>query len=224
MVCFAGNSSAFGDCMSDTQTKDMIELDTRALIGKGLHRECFVHPEDPARCIKIVVSGSGNENRREQAYYAELTRRGVSWDMLPRFYGLVSTNLGEGAVFDAIRDYDNRISFTLGHYLSSEQLTRLHGPALRMALDRLKAYLLEYRIITMTLKTKNILFQLTGENTGKLVIIDNIGNSDFIPLANHIPRLARWKIQRKWRRFERSLRRDYAANRALAQALEPART
>jgi hypothetical protein len=201
----------------------MIELDTRALIGKGLHRECFVHPEDPTRCIKIVVSGSGNENRREQSYYAELTSRGVSWEMLPRFYGLVPTNLGEGAVFDAVRDYDNRISFTLGHYLASEQLTSQHGPALRMALDQLKAYLLEYRIITMTLKTKNILFQLTGEETGKLVIIDNIGNSDFIPLANYSPRLARWKIQRKWRRFERSLRRDYADNKALAQALEPAR-
>jgi hypothetical protein len=209
--------------MSDTHTKDMIELDTRALIGKGLHRECFVHPEDPTRCIKIVVSGSGNENRREQSYYAELTSRGVSWEMLPRFYGLVPTNLGEGAVFDAVRDYDNRISFTLGHYLASEQLTSQHGPALRMALDQLKAYLLEYRIITMTLKTKNILFQLTGEETGKLVIIDNIGNSDFIPLANYSPRLARWKIQRKWRRFERSLRRDYADNKALAQALEPTR-
>jgi len=223
MLCFAENLEAIGECMANTRTKDMIELDPRALIGKGLHRECFVHPEDPTRCIKIVVSGSGNENRREQAYYAELTRRGISWEMLPRFYGLVPTNLGEGAVFDAVRDYDDRISFTLGHYLASPQLTELHGPAIRAALDQLKAYLLENRVITMTLKAKNILFQLLDAERGKLVIVDNIGNSDFIPLANYSSRLARWKILRKWRRFERSLRRDYAGNKALALALGPAR-
>lgn len=209
--------------MSGTHTEDMIELDPRALIGKGLHRECFVHPENPARCIKIVVAGSGNENRREKAYYAELSRRGISWEMLPRFHGLVPTNLGEGAVFDAIRDYDNRISFTLGHYLASPLLTETHGPALRTALDNLRDYLLANRIITMTLKTKNILFQLTDADTGKLVIVDNIGNSDFIPLANYSARLARWKILRKWRRFELSLRRDYADNKALAMALDSAR-
>jgi hypothetical protein len=126
-------------------------------------------------------------------------------------------------VFDAVRDYDDRISLTLGHYLASRQLTERHGPALRAALDQLKAYLLENRIITMTLKAKNILFQLMNAESGKLVIVDNIGNSDFIPLANYSGRLARWKIRRKWRRFERSLRRDYAGNKALALALDPAR-
>lgn len=205
--------------MPTSKRADMIELDPHSLIGKGLHRECFVHPEDPTRCIKIMVAGTGNENRREQAYYAALAARGVSWDMLPRFHGLVPTSLGEGAVFDLVRDYDHRISLTLGHYLSSERLTSLHSAALRSALDKLKAYLLENRIVTMTLKTKNILFQLESEEDGKLVIVDNIGNSDFIPLANFSASFARWKIQRKWRRFERSIRKDYAANSALQQVL-----
>jgi serine/threonine protein kinase len=202
--------------MPKLQSRDLIELDPHALVGKGLHRECFVHPGDPGRCIKIVVSGSGNENRREQDYYAELASRGVSWEMLPKFYGLVETNLGEGAVFDLIRDYDGRISLTLSHYLSSPQLTSLHGSALREALQALKSYLLEHRIITMTLKPKNILFQMDSADTGKLVIVDNIGNSDFIPLVKYSQRLARWKIRRKWRRFEKSLRADFAANKSVA--------
>lgn len=197
----------------------MIELDPHSLVGKGLHRECYVHPEDPSRCVKIVVAGSGKENRREQAYYAALERRGVTWEMLPRFHELVRTNLGEGAVFDLVRDYDGRISFTLGHYLASEQLTSLHAAALRRALENLKNYLLDNRIITMTLKPKNVLFQLATADTGKLLIVDNIGNSDLIPLADYSARLAQWKIRRKWRRFERSLRRDYAGNRAMGQVL-----
>ena len=207
--------------MSIQEPTGMIELDPHSLVGKGLHRECFVHPDDPTRCIKIVVAGTGNENRREQAYYTGLARRGVSWEMLPKFHGLVHTNLGEGAVFDLVRDYDNRISLTLGHYLASGQLTARHALTLRDALQGLKHYLWEQRIITMTLKDKNILFQLNTPDTGKLVIIDNIGNSDFIPLANYSGRLARWKIARKWRRFERIIRRDYAGNRAMEQVLAP---
>ena len=137
--------------------------------------------------------------------------------MLPRFHGLIDTSLGEGAIFDLVRDYDGRISLTLGHYLASEQLTSLHATALREALQALKRYLLEHRIITMTLKTKNILFQLDSPETGKLVIVDNIGNSDFIPVVKYSARLARWKIERKWRRLEHSLRVDYAANKAISQ-------
>jgi hypothetical protein len=202
--------------MPRLSTHGIIELDPHALVGKGLHRECFVHPENPDLCVKIVVSGNGNENRREQAYYRELANRGVSWEMLPRFHGLVDTSFGEGAVFDLVRDNDGRTSLTLGHYLASEQLTALHGTALREALQALKRYLLEHRIITMTLKTKNILFQLDSPETGKLVIVDNIGNSDFIPAVKYSARLASWKIERKWQRFERSLHVDYAANKAIA--------
>lgn len=201
--------------MPNSRTPDLIELNPHALVGKGLHRECYVHPDIPGQCIKVVVAGNGSENRREQAYYASLARRGVPWDRLPKFHGLVQTNLGEGAAFDLVRDHDQRISLTLAHYLASEKLTTRYGAALREALAELKAYLLEHRIITMTLKPKNILFRLDSEETGTLVIVDNIGNSDFIPLADFSARLARWKIRRKWRRFERSLRKEYAANSAL---------
>ena len=74
-------------------------------------------------------------------------------------------------------------------------------------------------IITMTLKPKNILLQQYGAGRGRLVIVDNIGNSDFIPLANHSPWLARRKIRRKWRRFEASLRSAYRDNGAVQQLL-----
>jgi len=197
----------------------MLELDSSALIGKGLHRECFIHPQDPTRCIKIIVAGHSNENRREARYYSLLARRGISWDMLTRFHGLLQTNLGEGAVFDLVRDFDGAISRPLTHYLDSEEFTATHGDMLATAFGKLRDYLLQNRVITMTLKTKNILLQLTGENSGKLVIVDNVGNSDFIPITNYSAGLARLKIRRKWRRFEQSVRDQHAANRALARVL-----
>ena len=200
----------------------MIELDRHALIGKGLHRECFVHPDNPAWCIKVVVSGTINENRREASYYSRLARRGISWDMLTRFHGLVATSLGEGAVFDLVRDYDGAVSRTLAHYLESTTLTAQYGATLNRALVDLQAYLVRNRVITMTLKPKNILFQKMSGSAGKLVIVDNIGNSDFLPIADYSAFFARRKIQRKWRRFEQSIRRDYAGNTGLGVVLDPA--
>lgn len=193
----------------------MIELDPTTLIGKGLHRECFVHPLDPSLCIKIVVAGTINENHREASYYQHLASRGISWEMLTRFHALVATNLGEGAVFDLVRDYDGTVSNTLAHYLNSGAPDHTFGTQIGCALMRLEAYLLDNRVITMTLKPKNILFRLDGPDSGALVIVDNIGNSDFLPIANYSGTLARRKIQRKWRRFEASLLSQYPEKKAL---------
>jgi hypothetical protein len=52
--------------------------------------------------------------------------------------------------------------------------------------------------------------------------VDNIGNSDFLPIADYSAFFARRKIQRKWRRFEQSMRRDYAGNTGLGVVLDPA--
>jgi hypothetical protein len=194
----------------------MLKLDPGTLIGKGLHRECFEHPDNPHWCVKIVVAGNSNENHREAAYYEQLSRRGISWEMLTRFHGLVDTTMGEGAVFDLIKDYTGEVSGTLTRYLASDELTLAHSAVLAGALIALKAYLIENRVITMTLKTKNIVFQRSVDGKGNLVIVDNVGNSDFIPAANYSAFLARLKIQRKWHRFEKVLRESHPGNKVVA--------
>jgi hypothetical protein len=59
-------------------------------------------------------------------------------------------------------------------------------------------------------------FQQLAAGDGKLVIVDNVGNSDFIPLSKYNSVFARLKIARKWRRFETQLRRQYPGNKCLA--------
>ena len=80
------------------------------MIGKGLHRECFIHPEDINKCIKVVVNGNQQETEREQSYYKFLQKKKIAWDMLPKFYGNIETNMGLGAVFDLIRDHNGQVS------------------------------------------------------------------------------------------------------------------
>ena len=180
----------------------MLKLESSALIGRGLRRKCYFHPEDENKCIKVVVSGDQKETRREQLYYRLLEKRNISWKMLARFYGNVDTNLGEGAVFDLIRDYNGEISKTLGYYISGLNETGRNEPNLVRALPALKQYLLKWKIVTMSLKPQNIVYKKIQESRGFLVVIDNIGNSDFIPICNYVDWVAIRKIHRKWQRFE----------------------
>lgn len=53
----------------------------------------------------------------------------------------------------------------------------------------------------MTIKPKNIVVQILEQNKARLVLVDNLGCADFLPLARHIPALARNKTQRRWLRF-----------------------
>ncbi len=197
----------------------MLTLESSSLIGRGLRRECYFHPEDENKCIKVVVAGDHKETAREQSYYRLLEKRNISWKMLARFYGNIETNRGEGAVFELIRDHNEEVSKTLEHYFSANNETDLNYQDLSRALPLLKQYLLKWKIVTMSLKPQNIVYQKINPTQGKLVVIDNIGNSDFIPICNYLDSFATRKIRRKWQRFEESLSKDYTWIKALQQML-----
>jgi hypothetical protein len=137
--------------------------------------------------------------------------------MLPAFHGEIATSRGPGYLFDLVRDNDGSISQPLEYYLSCREATAAHAEALSCAFDALKTYLLQWKIITMTIKAKNILYQRLGQGAGRLVIVDNIGNSDLIPICNYVDFMAQRKIQRKWRRFEAMLVKQFPQNDVVRQ-------
>ena len=198
----------------------MLTLETSQLIGRGLRRECYFHPEDESKCVKVVVAGDHKETVREQSYYRLLEKRGISWKMLARFYGNVETNRGPGAVFELVRDYNGNVSRTLAHYFSAVDAADLSYQMLSRELPLLRQYLLQWKIVTMSIKPDNIALKKVNASEGHLVVIDNIGNSDFIPICNYVDFMAVRKIRRKWRRFKDSLAIDYAGNRELQEMLE----
>ncbi len=197
----------------------MLELSEQSLIGRGLHRECYQHPQRHDRCIKVIVHGDSDENSREARYLSFLERRGSSLAQLTRFHGVVTTSRGEGAVFDLVRDHDGSIAKSLAHYLGDHAFCQNNVDNLRAALADLYRYLLVNGIITMTIKAKNILYRRQDASPGRLVIVDNIGNADFIPIANYVAALARAKIRRKWSRFMDDLRMEHRDNPSLDHIL-----
>lgn len=175
--------------------------------------------ENSDLCIKIVVAGCDSETLREQAYYKFLEKHNISWKMLPKFYGNVETNLGFGAVFDLIRDYDGDVSKTIEHYLSSAEETKFNFCGLSKAIPSLKCFLIQEKVIPITLKAKNIVYKRINYTEGILVLVDNRGNSDFIPICNYINFFAKKKILRKWQCFESTLLATYPHNKMLYRML-----
>ena len=184
----------------------MLRLKQSLLIGKGRHRNCYVHPGKPDNCVKVVVFGDDKETLRERAFYRLLERRKTPMTMISGYFGEVDTDLGQGTVFELIRDFDGGVSKTLEHYLAFPGNTGVRLDSLLVAIESLRKYMLREKILTMTLKAKNLVYKRTGPWSGRLVIVDSLGNSEFFPISSRIGFLADMKIRRRWRRFGESLR------------------
>jgi serine/threonine protein kinase len=153
------------------------------------------------------------EIKRERKYYKHLEKRKISWEMIPRYYGETETNLGRGSLFDLIVDADGLVSKSLHHYLLSLEKTEQFFPGLCKSLKALKEYLYKNRIITMDLDPTNILCQKNDATIVRFFLVDNVYNTEFIPMSNYSKNFARRKITRKWQRFENKLLETYSYNR-----------
>ncbi len=212
-----GTVTAQGSRGKPGKSSAIIEIVKSDFIGEGSHRACYAHPENKDRCIKVGALNS-KESRRERACYKLLQKRGVTWDSLSQFYGFVETNMGPGEEFDLIRDHNGEISKTLEHYLETDgdtERSELYYQSLEKAVSFLKADIYDQVILVRTILTENILYKKINDDEGRLVIIDNIGNTDLLPICDFSKFFARRKITRKWQRFERSMLKKYGGNERL---------
>ena len=188
----------------------MITLIPQSPFGIGAHRECYLHPEEENKCIKIPFPNNEDKDQLEQYYFERLSRRNISWEMLSRSYGQVSTDRGKGYVFDLIRDFDGTISKSLHYYLSDGGSREISVEDLPSALSRLKEYLLAEKIILANMKPYNLLYKKLEPHEGHLVVIDNIGyHNRHFHLCEYWDWFATVRIKRKWSTFLSELRRNY---------------
>jgi hypothetical protein len=184
----------------------MIKLDDSKLIGKGSERWCYQHPQDPSLCIKVSVHppkpGRKPQSEREAAYFRQLRKRNVPFTHIPEYHGTVMTNLNTGYLFDRVADADGRFSDRL-----EDVHSQLPKQLLQNLLIELRGHMLHYGIIPCDLSFKNILLQ-KGQESTRLVLVDGIGNRDFIPLASYYLPFARIKIARIWRKFLKKIQLD----------------
>lgn len=80
---------------------------------------------------------------------------------------------------------------------------------MKIAYEQFKKDIYKEAIVTMALKTYNIVYQLGYKPHGKFLIIDNLGSSNFIPMDYFSTRIARATLNRRFSDFEQRLYRDY---------------
>lgn len=194
-----------------------IILKDEEILFRGGNRLCFVHPDDHNIILKVVTPEKKPDARRKAAplykkfrplsafdinlkelnAFERLGTKGDKvWRHFPRCFGIVETDLGDALCQELIREEDGSISKTLGSYLNEKRVTG----EMRRAVEEFLLFLLNNMIVVRDLRTENLIVR---KKTGDLCIymIDGIGDSDFIPIADISNSWAKYKIKRKLNKF-----------------------
>lgn len=186
----------------------MIKIADRRPFAGGAKRDCYFHPEDPSKIIKVIPPSKSpemlhsqkvwvrrilqspetfNANRTESEKFEKLKRNlGDLQEMLPHlvtYYGKAKTDLGEGLVFQAIKNCDGTISENVkvasetGGYNKATLLRALK----EFATNRHDA------VIFNDVGKNNVVVQvLDAEHSNyKLWIVDGINCGPIIPISEY---------------------------------------
>ena len=199
-------------------TSDILQLSDLEPFAIGGTRRCFVHPDYANRCIKVLRSDRTPEARRaiasgwrrykrlrdfddqwkERTVYEYLLREGTqSWSHVPEYFGCVQTDLGLGIVTALFRDHDGGFSKNL-----EELIPGGISDCLAAAIIEFKEWLRATLFLSRDLLPHNIIAVAESDERYRLVIVDGIGNSEFIPISTWFKGFARMKIERKLLKFD----------------------
>ncbi len=193
----------------------MLVLEEKHIIGQGKDRVCYMHPDDSDKCVKIIkVNHSHKQSIREHSYYRFMKRKNKDMRFLSRYYGKLNTNLGSGLVFELCKDSDIKISKSIDYYF--ENNLYIESLSIIDNLKRLRENLIDNSIIFTDLSPYNILYKT---DTKTIMVIDGIGNYDFIKISNYFEILAKNKINRRFDRFEKHLFEKYPHNKVVQNIL-----
>ncbi len=176
----------------------MIILEDKHFFAQGDNQKCYVHPKNDDLCIKVLQKHVNVKvQKREITYYKILKKKNISWEHIAQLDSVIKTNLGDGIVFEFIKDFNGDVSKTLDYYfLENTELS----VQLAKEVEKLKQFLFDEAVVFRDLITKNIVVKFDSDTKYKLVIIDGLGHNDLFPFVNYSKKMARQKIVRQWNR------------------------
>lgn len=200
--------------------QEFINLNIEDYKAKGTQRTIFLDPRDNSKCIKVAMledlekvknrskrwykklrsANAFSENLKEIKFYNSIKNKNeVIYNCIPRYYGTVETNLGQGIVVDYI---DNAIS--LKKYIQNNRITDKLLNAFKFTLNTIYDNLIFIR----DPHTENYVVQ---EKNGelKLFLIDGLGNPTLINFFNEIPFFKKRAILKRFKRLFRNLKKEF---------------
>ena len=191
----------------------MINLTNAIPFAEGGNRKCFVHPEDKNKCVKVINAESFDkrinnlpwykrfkdnsafdDNLKEEKGYLQhalIDQDSKKWKHIAKWYGIVETTIGPGAVTELIRN-NGEIAITLEQYLFKDGLT----PEVKLAIENFHDWLRETLVLTKNLIPHNLVLKI---DNGEIIIkiIDGLGSKSFIPLPNKSNFFAKQYVERR---------------------------
>ena len=191
----------------------MIDLDGLTPFAEGGNRKCFIHPDNPDRCLKVIHPGllkkirknkpwykkfrslkSFDDNFREKEAYNQKALNSDdpnTWKHISRWYGITETSIGQASETELIRNND-QIAETLENYLFANGLT----DEIKYSIEKFHRWLRIHLVLTKNLIPHNLV--LKKENDEMIIkIIDGLGSQAFIPLPNYSNFFAKRYVERR---------------------------
>ena len=179
----------------------MIHLDEKYLIGKGEKRSCYQLPSKESFCIKVAHK-EGKRVHKNIEREINYLQKYSSKIRLPKYFGQAETNLGKGYIFERIRDWDGKTSVTLTEYSNNNE----NAQCIQTLLTKMYHSFLFNRIIVSDFHSGNLLINKeTPEDKPKLILIDGIGNTDYIKICDYSKFFLKKKLIRKFKRLLKEL-------------------
>jgi len=107
--------------LPSVKKEEMIHLDPSLLFSEGATRQCYFHPNDSKKCLKIEKQKNGTNQHDLTAYSTVkniLAHFLVSYDPL-----LIQTNLGEALVCELLQDDNKQPSKSFADYKKTQKLS-----------------------------------------------------------------------------------------------------
>ena len=191
----------------------MIDLDGLTPFAEGGNRKCFIHPDNPDRCLKVIHPGllqkirnnkpwykrfrsleSFDDNLREEVAYKQKALRSSNpkiWKHLAKWYGKTETSLGIASETELIKN-DNQIAETLESYLFKNGLT----DEIKDSIENFHHWLRNNLVLTKNLIPHNLVLKKEN-NSLNIKIIDGLGSQAFIPFPSYSKFFAKRYVERR---------------------------
>jgi hypothetical protein len=118
------------------------------------------------------------------------------WGHVPEFYGTEETDMGLGITTKLYRNFDGSLPKNLRDILPGGM-----SEALRQGIVEFSEWIRREAVVTRDLLPHNMIAVTQEDHSVRILIVDGIGNSEFIPLATWFRTCAKLKIGRKLKKL-----------------------
>ena len=168
-----------------------LQLTPNLYLATGNNRDVYKHPVNDLVCIKIQKEDGGLHNYLEAKFLEKHQHK-----IFPDYYGVISTNLGDGLAIGLVKDFDGQISKSLTFYIEHKIVSEEDA---KKYINFIGAECIKNNFILADDGLQNILLKKEADGSINPILIDGFGpkNNSFRSLLREfIPLLTRYKTRK----------------------------